>query len=74
MQKWEYLVITYTNQEGKSYVVSINGVSTFTPPQFPFDPPNAPEFFPYLTQLGEQGWELVDIGYSTQWVFKRLKP
>jgi hypothetical protein len=77
MQKWEYMEIYVGYLEQKKsrkegqYVVSINGQAQ--------DPNNSPSFYPYITQLGEQGWELVNAyshfgGGSNTWVFKRPKP
>jgi hypothetical protein len=51
MEKWEYITITYNG--GKVYK---NGeeISLLTGKYY-----DSPEFFDYLNQLGDDGWELV---------------
>ena len=73
MQKWEYLEITNAYGGGGLYgkiVSAINSEPTTIGKGGPL-----PEFYAYVNQLGEEGWELVGIDSDgSDWVFKRPKP
>lgn len=80
MQKWEYLELTalYHNSNGEEYY-SINGQRVGQ--NGPNGGQNGPNIYQYITQLGDDGWELVDRSggisnpyTSSSWVFKRPKP
>ncbi len=62
MQKWEYLVIHYQSQH---LVHSLNYDRS--------SPYYAQHVFDVVTELGEQGWELVHGGNEYELWFKRPK-
>jgi hypothetical protein len=67
-EQWEYLEVGTGDKRhdvGKSIVYSVNVEST--------DWENAPDWFPYFSNLGNQGWELVAVE-GRRYIFKRRKP
>jgi hypothetical protein len=68
MQKWEYLEVIYNNYSGGAKFVpyTING-------QEVKDFKNQPDRATHLSQLGQQGWELVAFDWNGggRAIFKR---
>ena len=64
MQKWEYHEVVRKQKVVKLFVWAINGEI--------LEDPKKPsiEFFPYLKELGQDGWELIWINESI-FFFKR---
>lgn len=66
MQKWEYIIVQYRYEREKSRPRFINGNELK-------DWKKGPELSVHLNQLGEQGWELIQIN-GVEYIYKRPRP